>query len=72
MLARAIRGYQAGVLHPGAIARLRGVTVDAIERGLQEAGIVPDLLKSTDDPLPLVDLNDDELDKLLRNGPEPA
>jgi hypothetical protein len=56
----------------GVIARLRGVTVDAIQRELQEPGIVPDPLESTDDPLPIVDLNDDELDELLENGPQPA
>jgi len=72
LLARAIRGYQAGILGAGAIARLRGVTVDAIERELHEAGIVPDPLESSDDPLPVADLNDEELDELLGGGPESA
>lgn len=72
LLARAIRGYQAAVLGAGAIARLRGVTVDTIERELREAGIVPDSLDVTDDSLPIVDLSDDELDELLGGGPETA
>ena len=72
LLSRATRGYQAGVLGAGAIARLRGVTVDAIEQEFREAGVVPDRLESSDDPLPMVTLNDDELDELLGNGPEPA
>jgi hypothetical protein len=63
LLARAIRGYQAGVLGAGAIARLRGVTVEAIEREFREAGVVADPLESSDDPLPVVTLNEDELDE---------
>ena len=71
LLARAIRGYQAGVLGAGAIARLRGVTVETIDREFREAGVVPDPLESSDDPLPVVTLNEDELDELLGNEPEP-
>ena len=70
LLARATRGYQAAVLGAGAIARLRGVGVDDIEREFREAGVVPDPLEPSDDPLPVVALNDDELDELLENGPD--
>lgn len=41
LLARAIRGYQEGVLSAQAIATLRGVTRAAAEADMREAGIVP-------------------------------
>lgn len=72
LLARAIRGYQAGILGAAAIARLRGVSVEAVERELQETGIFADPLESMDDPLPVVGLNSDDLEALLGSGPEPS
>src|SRR5262249_28316934 len=40
LLARAIRGYAEGVLSAQAIATLRGITVEAAEVELREAGVV--------------------------------
>jgi Zn-dependent peptidase ImmA (M78 family) len=42
LLARAIRGYAEGVLSAQAIATLRGITLEAAEEDLREAGIVFD------------------------------
>lgn len=73
LLARAIAGYQAGVLGAGAIARLRGITVEVVEQELRAAGIVPDSLDFSDDPMPLgAVLDDAELDEMLGNGSEPT
>lgn len=41
LLARAIRGYAEGVLSARAIATLRGISLEAAEADLQEAGVVP-------------------------------
>lgn len=41
LLARAIRGYAEGVLPAQAIATLRGITVQAAEYELREAGVTP-------------------------------
>ncbi len=41
LLARAIRGYAEGVLPAQAIATLRGITLQAAEAELREAGVVP-------------------------------
>ena len=41
MLARAIRGYAEAVLPAQAIATLRGITLEAAEADLREAGVVP-------------------------------
>lgn len=41
LLARAIRGYAEGVLPAQAIATLRGITLEAAEADLREAGVVP-------------------------------
>lgn len=41
LLARAIRGYAEGVLPAQAIATLRGITLEATEVELREAGVVP-------------------------------
>lgn len=41
LLARAIEGYAEGVLSAQAIATLRGMTAQAVEAELREAGIVP-------------------------------
>jgi Zn-dependent peptidase ImmA (M78 family) len=41
LLARAIRGYAEGVLPAQAIATLRGITSEAAEADLREAGVVP-------------------------------
>ena len=41
LLARAIRGYEEGVLSAQAIATLRGITLEAAEHDLGEAGIQP-------------------------------
>ncbi|SDD63117.1 ImmA/IrrE family metallo-endopeptidase [Actinokineospora iranica] len=41
LLARAIRGYEEGVLSAQAIATLRGITLDAAEADLREAGVTP-------------------------------
>lgn len=41
LLARAIKGYAEGVLPAQAIATLRGITLEAAEADLREAGVVP-------------------------------
>jgi len=41
LLARAIEGYAEGVLSAQAIATLRGITLEAAEADLREAGVVP-------------------------------
>ncbi|MGO1049696.1 ImmA/IrrE family metallo-endopeptidase [Crossiella sp. CA198] len=41
LLARAINGYAEGVLSAQAIATLRGITLEAAEADLREAGVVP-------------------------------
>ena len=41
LLARAITGYAEGVLPAQAIATLRGITLEAAEADLREAGVVP-------------------------------
>lgn len=41
LLARAIRGYAEGVLPAQAIATMRGITIEAAEADLREAGIAP-------------------------------
>lgn len=41
LLARAIRGYEEGVLSAQTIATLRGITLGAAEADLHEAGVVP-------------------------------
>jgi Zn-dependent peptidase ImmA (M78 family) len=41
LLARAIKGYEEGVLPAQAIATLRGITLQAAEADLREAGIAP-------------------------------
>ena len=41
LLARAIKGYAEGVLAAQAIATLRGITLEAAEADLREAGVVP-------------------------------
>lgn len=41
LLARAIKGYEQGVLSAQGIATLRGITLEAAEAGLREAGVVP-------------------------------
>jgi len=41
LLARAIRGYAEGVLSAQAIATLRGITLEAAEAELQDAGVMP-------------------------------
>ncbi|WP_020498997.1 ImmA/IrrE family metallo-endopeptidase [Sciscionella marina] len=41
LLARAIKGYEEGVLSAQAIATLRGITLEAAEAHLREAGIMP-------------------------------
>jgi hypothetical protein len=41
LLARAIRGYAEAVLPAQAIATLRGITLEAAEADLREAGIAP-------------------------------
>lgn len=41
LLARAIKGYAEGVLSAQAIATLRGVTLEAAEADLREAGVMP-------------------------------
>lgn len=41
LLARAIKGYEEGVLSAQAIATLRGITLEAAEADLREAGVVP-------------------------------
>jgi len=41
LLARAIKGYEEGVLPAQAIATLRGITLEAAEADLREAGVAP-------------------------------
>ena len=41
LLARAIKGYAEGMLSAQAIATLRGITLEAAETELREAGVVP-------------------------------
>jgi Zn-dependent peptidase ImmA (M78 family) len=41
LLARAIKGYAEGVLSAQAIATIRGITLEAAEADLHEAGVVP-------------------------------
>lgn len=41
LLARAIKGYEEGVLSVQAIATLRGITLDAAKADLREAGVAP-------------------------------
>jgi hypothetical protein len=41
LLARAIKGYEEGVLSAQAIATLRGIPLDAAEADLREAGVIP-------------------------------
>ena len=41
LLARAIRGYAEAVVPAQAIATLRGITLEAAEADLREAGVVP-------------------------------
>ncbi len=41
LLARAIKGYMEGALSAQAIATLRGITLDAAEADLREAGVAP-------------------------------
>lgn len=41
LLARAIKGYEEGVLSAQAIATLRGITLQAAQADLREAGVVP-------------------------------
>jgi hypothetical protein len=41
LLARAIKGYAEAVLSAQTIATLRGITLEAAEADLREAGVVP-------------------------------
>lgn len=41
LLARAVKGYEEGVLPAQAIATLRGITLEAAETDFREAGVVP-------------------------------
>ncbi|MCT2585799.1 ImmA/IrrE family metallo-endopeptidase [Actinophytocola sp. S1-96] len=72
LLARAIRGYEEGVLSAQAIATLRGITLAAAETDLREAGVVP-VQQATEwaDPAELPDVRVDlaALDKAL-NTPD--
>lgn len=74
LLARAIKGYEEGVLSAQAIATLRGITLEAAEADLREAGIVP-LQRpiAWADPAGLPDVHVDlaTLDKAL-NAPDHA
>jgi IrrE N-terminal-like domain len=53
LLARAIRGYAEGVLPARAIATLRGITLEAAEADLREAGVMP-----AEQPVPWADLGE--------------
>jgi Zn-dependent peptidase ImmA (M78 family) len=60
LLARAIRGYAEAVLPAQAIATLRGISLEAAEAGLREAGIVPaDRTVAWADPTELPDMHVD-------------
>ena len=60
LLARAIRGYAEAVLPAQAIATLRGISLEAAEAGLHEAGIVPaDRAVAWADPTELPDMHVD-------------
>lgn len=60
LLARAIRGYAEGVLPAQAIATLRGVTLEAAEAELREAGVVlAERLVTWADPTELPDVQVD-------------
>lgn len=60
LLARAIRGYAEAVLPAQAIATLRGISLEAAEAGLREAGIVPaDRVVAWADPTELPDMHVD-------------
>lgn len=68
LLARAIRGYAEGVLPAQAIATMRGITVEAAEADLREAGIAtPERPVAWADPseLPDVDVDLTALDQDL-------
>lgn len=65
LLARAIRGYEAGVVSTQALATLRGIPVAEIETELQQAGIEPpdaSVHWSGPDDLPEIDLDLSDLD----------
>ena len=60
LLARAIRGYAEAVLPAQAIATLRGISLEAAEAGLREAGVVPaDRAVAWADPTELPDMHVD-------------
>jgi Zn-dependent peptidase ImmA (M78 family) len=60
LLARAIKGYTEAVLSAQAIATLRGVTLEAAEADLREAGVVPaERPVAWADPAELPDVNVD-------------
>lgn len=60
LLARAIKGYTEGVLAAQAIATLRGITLEAAETDLREAGVVPaERLVVWADPSELPDIDVD-------------
>lgn len=68
LLARAIRGYAEGVLPVQAIATLRGITVEAAEADLLEAGVTParqPVAWADPDELPDVDVDLAALDEDL-------
>jgi Zn-dependent peptidase ImmA (M78 family) len=67
LLARAIRGYEESVLSAQAIATLRGITPEAAEDSLREAGVVPvqrDIKWGRPSDLPEVDVDLAALDAL--------
>lgn len=72
LLARAITGYAEGVLPAQAIATLRGITLEAAEADLREAGVVPvEQPIAWADPAELPDVHVDlaALDEVL-NAPD--
>jgi Zn-dependent peptidase ImmA (M78 family) len=77
LLARAIKGYEQGVLPAQAIATLRGITREAAEADLSDAGVVPAeqrVLWASPADLPTVSVDLAELDDDLASpdiGDEP-
>jgi Zn-dependent peptidase ImmA (M78 family) len=75
LLARAIKGYEQGVLSAQAIATLRGVPLEVAEADLREAGIVPvnrSVAWATPEDLPVVPVDWATLDADLAAPDDPA
>ncbi len=60
LVARAVEGYAEGIVSAQVIAKLRGVSVDAVREDLEEAGVVPVQHEATD--LSLEDFPDVDVD----------